>query len=103
MTVTAAGLESTGIAIVENIIDHEGSINMIAGMVGILPEVAFAEKFLPMIVGALKFMQEETGKSMAEVASDLMNHISPNGPLSPVLSPPGTPTAEVSASTQGSG
>ena len=86
--VTAVDLEKTGQQIVESIIDHEGTINMIAGMVGILPEVAFAEKFLPMIVGALKFMQEQSGKSLAEVAGNLMDHISPNGPLSPILSAP---------------
>lgn len=103
MTVSIANLESTGIQIVQNVIDHEGTINMIAGMVGIAPEVAFAEKFLPMLVGTLKFMQQETGKGLADVFNDLMNHISPGGPLSPVLSPAGTPTAEPSASAQGSG
>lgn len=92
MAVNIADLETTAIQIVQNVIDHESSINFIAGMMGVLPEVVLAEKFLPMLVGTLKFMQQSTGKPLTDVMGDLMNHISPGGPLSPILSPPGTPT-----------
>ena len=85
--ITIADLEKTAEQIVANLIDHETSINFIAGMVGILPEVAIAEKALPMIMGLLKFMQQETGKSLPEVFTDLMNHVTPGEPNSPILSP----------------
>jgi hypothetical protein len=71
--------------IIRNIEDHEDSINFIAGMAGILPEVALAEKALPMIAAVLQFMQEQTGKSLIEVFQDVLSHLTPGGPNSAVL------------------
>jgi hypothetical protein len=85
---TISDLEKTAQMIVDNIIDHETSINFIAGMMGIGPEVAIAEKFLPMIAGLLQFLQQSTGKPLIEVLPDLMNHITPGEPNLPSLGPP---------------
>jgi hypothetical protein len=88
MTISLSDLEKTGAQIIQNVIDHEGTINLIAGAVGILPEVTMAEKFLPMIAGALQFMQQESGKGLIDVFSDFMSHITPGQANSPILSVP---------------
>lgn len=87
MTISIAEIEKTAESIVNNIIDHETSINLIAGMVGILPEVAVAEKALPIIAGVLQYMQGTSGKSLIQVFGDLMSHLTPGQPNSPVLAP----------------
>lgn len=88
---TIADLEKLGETIVNNIIDHETSINMLAGLAGLSEPVALAEKFLPAIAGALHFMQQETGKPWMEIVSDLMNHITAGQPNAPILSPANEP------------
>lgn len=88
MTLSLTDLEKTAEQIIENVIDHETTINAIAGMVGILPEVTLAEKFLPMVAGALQFMQQESGKPLTQVFIDFMNHITPGQPNSPILTAP---------------
>lgn len=85
-----ADIEKLGETIVNNIIDHEASINMLAGLAGLSVPVAYAEKFLPMIASTLHFMQQETGKPWTEVLSDLMSHLTPGQPNAPVLSPTNT-------------
>ena len=96
--ISIADLEKTGEQIVQNLLDHQASINFIAGMMGIGPEVALAEKALPLLVGVLKFMQQESGKSLTEVFSDLMNHNIPGLPNSSALAGPSQ-----DPSAQGSG
>jgi hypothetical protein len=93
MTISISDLEKTGAQIVQNIIDHEGTINVIAGMMGILPAVALAEKFLPLLVGTLTFMQQASGKSLIDVTTDLANHITPGQANSPILAPTVTTAA----------
>lgn len=90
--ITAAGIIDIGNKIVEGVVDHEGLINTIAGMAGILPEVSLAEKALPILQLILQFLEQETGKGPLEVFKDLISHITPGGPLSPSLSetPEGT-------------
>lgn len=82
---TIATLESTAIDVVQGVIDHEGLINGVASALGVLPEVLFAEKAFPVIIGTLRFMQQESGKSWPDVFSDLMSHLTPGQPNSPAL------------------
>ncbi len=82
-----ADIEKLGETIVNNIIDHQTSINMLASLAGLSVPVALAEKFLPMIAATLHFMQQETGKPWMEVLSDLMAHLTPGQPNAPVLAP----------------
>lgn len=73
--------------IVRGVEEHEGLINTIAGMAGILPEVSLAEKALPAIVAVLTFLQEETGKAPLDVFRDFLNHITPGAANSSTLGP----------------
>jgi hypothetical protein len=93
MTFSIADVEALGLKIIQSVEDHEGVINTIAGMAGVLPEVSMAEKMLPGIAGVFQFMQQETGKSLLTVVEDWINHaIIPTGALSPVLSLPADAT-----------
>lgn len=82
---TAANILTIANNIVQGVTDHEGLINTIAGMAGILPEVSLAEKALPMLAAVLQFMQQETGKGLLEVFQDLLNHLTPGAPNAAVL------------------
>ncbi len=88
MSISLADIEKTASAIIQGISEHQTLINMIATSVGIMPEVALAEKALPMIAGILQFMQQESGKSLPDVFADLMSHLTPGQPNSPVLTAP---------------
>ena len=94
MTISIADLAKTAENIVEGVIEHEGLINTIAGAVGILPQVALAEKALPLLAGVLKFMQQETGKDLIDVFGDLLGHLTPGKPNSPVLTDGGPPDTQ---------
>src|SRR5258708_36912143 len=94
---TITDLETTASNIVKGVMEHEMLINTIAGAVGILPEVELAEKLLPLIAGVLQVMQGQSGKSLLDVFGELVNHVVPGQPNSPILSG-GMPDA----STQGS-
>ena len=83
---TIADIEKAASNIVAGVIDHEGLINTIAGAVGILPEVALAEKFLPLVAGVLQYMQGN-GSSLQQAFQDLVNHVTPGAPNSPQLAP----------------
>src|SRR6266702_6915772 len=83
---TIADVETAAANIIKGVTEHEGLINMIAGAVGILPEVALAEKLLPLLAGVLQIMQGSGGKSLIEVFEELVNHVTPGLPNSPVLS-----------------
>jgi len=86
MAISITDLGTTAGNIIQGITEHEALINMIAGAVGILPEVALAEKFLPMIAGLLQFMGQQSGKSLPDVVTEVMNHLTPGQPNSPILS-----------------
>jgi hypothetical protein len=77
---TAANLMTIAGNILQGVESHQGLINSIAGMAGILPEVSLAEKALPMVCAVLQFMQEESGKGLLEVFQDLLNHLTPGQP-----------------------
>jgi hypothetical protein len=77
---TAANLMTIAENILQGVESHQGLINSIAGMAGILPEVSLAEKALPMVCAVLQFMQEESGKGLLEVFQDLLNHLTPGQP-----------------------
>ena len=95
---TITDLEKAAANIVQGVTEHEMLINMIAGAVGILPEVELAEKLLPLVTGVLKFMQGQGGGSLLDVFQQLANHIVPGQPNSPILTGPSQ-----DPSAQGSG
>ncbi|SRR5260221_8142051 len=95
---TVADLEKAAQNIVQGVMDHEGLINIVAGAVGILPEVALAEKLLPLIAGVLQYMQGQGGGSLQDVFKQLVNTVVPGQPNSPILTGPSQ-----DPSAQGSG
>lgn len=84
--ISVGGLVDIANNILTGVADHEDLINTIAGLAGVGPEVALAEKALPMVAAALKFMQSETGKGPVDVFHDFLNHITPSQPNSTALS-----------------
>ena len=56
-------------------IDHEGIINSIATMTGILPQVSLIEKSLPIGVALLQFAEQETGKPPLDILKDFLDHM----------------------------
>ena|SRR6266436_5650542 len=95
---TVTDLEKAAQNVIQGVMDHEMLINMIAGAVGILPEVALAEKLLPLLAGVLQVMQGQGGGSLMDVFGQLVNHIVPGQPNSPILNGPSQ-----DPSAQGSG
>jgi hypothetical protein len=67
--------------------DHQGLIETIGGLAGILPAVSLIMKAVPFLIGALRFMKAETGKSWLDVFKDFLNHNTPGQPNSQVLNP----------------
>lgn len=88
MSIDIAAIEKTAAAIVNGIIEHEGLINTVATLTGVMPAVAVAEKALPFVAGILQFLQQETGKSLTQVFADFLSHNTPSKPNLPELSPP---------------
>lgn len=82
-----ADIEKAAEQIIKNVQEHEGSLNFIAGLAGILPEVQLAEKALPLLVQGLHLIEQETGKSPLDAFKDLVDHLTPSAPNSVVLSP----------------
>ena len=80
-------LLSIGTKILDGVVDHEHLINTIAGLAGVGPEVALAEKALPMVAATLKFLQQETGKGPLAAFKDFMDHLTPGMPNAPALAP----------------
>jgi hypothetical protein len=85
---TAANIMDMAQKILAGIADHEGLINTVADLAGFGPEVSMAEKILPVISSVLSFMEQETGKGLVQVVEDLLQHLTPGQPNSPVLSLP---------------
>lgn len=102
---TIADIEKTAENIIQGVIDHEGLINTIASLTGLMPAVAIAEKALPFIAGILQFLQQESGKSLPEVLGDFFTHNTPSKPNIPVLGPvlpdPNSPPVDTQGSTTG--
>ena len=96
---TISNLAKTGETVLQGVIDHESMINVVAGMTGVLPEVLFAEKAFPIIILALRAIQQSSGKSWGEAFSDLMDHLTPGKPAAPALSAPGDDLPDHQAST----
>jgi hypothetical protein len=90
MSFTVSDLETLSENVLQGIVSRETQINIVAGMAGILPEVTIAEHVLPLAIAALQFMQQETGKTLLQVAEDFISHITPGLPNATVLSPPST-------------
>jgi hypothetical protein len=86
MTLKVADIEALAVTTLNGVVARESEINIVAGMAGILPEVTVAEHVVPLVVVALQFMQQESGKTLLQTAEDFISHVTPGLPNSPVLS-----------------
>lgn len=47
--------------------------------------VALMEQLFPVVMNAVKTVQQDTGKSPVQVIEDVINHLTPGAPNSPAL------------------
>jgi hypothetical protein len=74
MSWTFADVTALAKKVVDGVIADEPEINTIATMAGILPEVAMAEKGLPILALGLQVIAQETGKTPGQVFADVISH-----------------------------